>query len=89
MLTVGWRGNEIRQDQAIYFTYLAWSNHNMLALSVCSAVSGKEEIMSQMPVENAGLDNIMYFFTSSLFRTCIMLMAFLILQEEDIVCSIF
>lgn len=52
------------------------------------AVSGKEEIVSQMPVENAGLDNVMHLFISSLFRICIMLMAFVILQE-DIVCGIF
>ena len=37
----------------------------------------------------AGLDSVMYWVSSSLFRTFIVSVAFVILQEEDIVCSVF
>lgn len=62
----------------------------MLAFSKCVSILsdncclGKKESISQMYVAYAGLDSVMYWFTSSLFRTFIVPMAFVILQEEDL-----
>ena len=49
----------------------------------------KKESISQMYVAYAGLDSVMYWFTSSLFRTFIVPMAFVILQEEEDLYTVF